>query len=95
MPTDKQFLIESENDLHARQRLLLHAFWANSALVATVGVIMITFDVGDAMASFLGGTGTAATPYMTHGLVAWGIGGVVIFLVPALATYWARCGLNK
>ncbi len=95
MKPDNDYIIQSENDLHARQCVLVRAFLANCALIVLAGVIMITFDCGDAMAAFLGGPRTAAAPYMTRGLLAWGIGGVVIFLVPALATYWARCGLDK
>lgn len=94
MRPEQDYINQSNRDLYTRQCVFLRAFLVNSALVALVGVIMVAFDIGDAMAAFLGGPTAAAAPYMTNGLVAWGVGGVVIFLVPAVATYLARCGLN-
>ncbi|MDE6570663.1 MAG: hypothetical protein K2L95_00385 [Alphaproteobacteria bacterium] len=94
MTAEQKYISDSRNELHRRQNILVHAFLVNSALVALVAVCMAAFDVGDAMAEFLGGPRVGASPYMTNGLVAWGVGGVVIFLIPALATYWARMGLD-
>lgn len=94
MTAEQKYISKSRNELQRRQNLLVHAFLVNSALVALVAVSMVAFDVGDAMAEFLGGPRVGVSPYLRNGLVAWGVGGVVIFLVPALVTYWARMGLN-
>ena len=88
MKQAKRYFLQSEKVLRVRQRALVRGFMINSALASVTAAAIFFLDAGPAVARALGARGGDA--YVAHGRVAWGVGGFVIFLIPALATYWAR-----
>ncbi|MBD5389377.1 hypothetical protein HDR63_03940 [bacterium] len=78
-----------DHTLRQQTRAWVGGFVLNSVCVMAATAAVLWWDAGPAMARACGATGDADV-YVTRGLMTWGVGGVLIFLIPALATHWAR-----
>lgn len=95
MENDRKYLEESDSNLHIRQNILLRAFLINFILVLICWLLSFSSDFMSLCADMINVPIDRLDIYFINWLAVWDIAGVVLFLVPGLATYWARFALKK
>ena len=91
----KDFSGKRQMKLLSKQRILFRAFAVNTLLVLLIWAL--TF-VPAVMYFGVWVTGVSAPMFYVYAigtLALWGLAGVAIFLVPAIAVWWERRVINK
>lgn len=91
----KKYRQESDNHLLVRQNIMFRAFAVNLFLVIVVWGLSFSSDVMELGADLTQLSTTELERYLVNWLAGWSIAGVVLFFVPAVATYWARFALRR
>lgn len=89
-----KYLNDSDHHLYVKYYVLFRAFIINFALVLIVWALTWWPGFMEFVARSLQVDIEYVRQSYVNWLIAWDIGGVVLFLVPGLAAYWARYALR-
>lgn len=95
MSSDKAYKQESDNRLYLRQTVLFRAFFINLAFIVVAWGLGFVEPVMEFSADMIHLSVLELDNHLANWLAVWSIAGVVLFFVPAVATYWARFALKK
>ena len=95
MTEDKEYIEKSERHLRIKYNVLFRAFLINFVVVFIVWLCSLWPTFMEFVSKVTNFSMTELDMYFINWLAAWDIAGVVLFLVPALATYWARFALRR
>ncbi len=92
---DNDHIRQFEEDLKNRQKFLFFAWGFNLFLITVVWLLGFSDDFMKFFASVFEITLTDLHKDWVNWITVWNIAGVVLFLIPAVATYWSRLSLRK
>lgn len=90
-----KYLNDSDRHLRIKYYVFFRAFFINFALVLIVWALSWWPGFMKFVAEMLHVDLSYLYESYINWLIAWDIGGIVLFLVPALAAYWARFALRR
>ncbi len=95
MKTDLEQARQFDSDLKSRQIFLFYSWVLNISLVIIFWALGFSDDFMNMVANMFQLSVVTLHNDWANWITVWNIAGIVLFLIPALATYWSRHSLRK